>query len=196
MPTTSALKACRSPQHVTSLICPRCNAFWSRTSSTCSRCATEWPRDGAHKGGFTRGCALYWLMRLTSKRGVLWSGSRAFARTRSSRSWSSSFAVLSASVRGSEPEQAHFPGAHQEGAPPPSALRPRLADRTVRRVVEQRYKLSLRKMRGVVLCLEPGTSYLRPARSLVHSIRSTRPGPPGRSLERIGEGEAAATHSA
>jgi len=28
----------------------------------------------------------------------------------------------------------------------------------VRRVVEQRYMLSLRKVRGVVLCLEPGKS--------------------------------------
>src|SRR6266849_1265624 len=114
MHTTSALNACRSTWYVMSLICLRCNSLWSRSWHTGGRCATDWPRDGAHKAGFTRGCALYWLMRLTSKPGMLSCGSRAFPRTRSSRLWSSSFAVLLASVRGSEPEQAHFPGAHQE----------------------------------------------------------------------------------
>ncbi len=47
-------------------------------------------------------CALYWLMRLTSEPGMLSCGSSAFPRTRSSRSWSSSFAVSSVRVRESE----------------------------------------------------------------------------------------------
>jgi hypothetical protein len=59
----------------------------------------------------------------------------------------------------------------------------------VLRVVEQRYMLSLHKMRGVDLCLEPGKSKLRPARStgLLHLFDPLSL--PGRMLERIREGE-------